>query len=123
MSMQYIPIKTAKGESTQNISTQVLGREAEAAVIDKVTILSAKERKKKKNTEGKQKKQSECSQVAPDNHSSPPRCHNNARCKMAHLIKNLTDLLLQLFKPLYNQAMFGVQGDSFPLNYNHFSLI
>lgn len=68
-------------------------------MIDKVTILSAKKKKKKKETpQGSSNLAQRREQMfsgGPDGHLSAPQCHN-ARCNTAHLIKNLTDLLLQL---------------------------
>lgn len=64
-------------------------------MIDKVTILSAK----KKTPTGRSNLAERTQRMfsgGPDGHLSGPQCYN-AQYKMAHLIKNVTDLLLQLF--------------------------
>lgn len=89
-------------------------------MIDKDTILSAK--KTPQGSSNLAQRTERMFSGGPDGHLSAPQYYN-APNKMAHLIKILTDLLLQLFNLFIIKSCWGVQGDVLPLNCNHFRLI
>lgn len=84
-------------------------------MIDKVTILSAKE---KKHTQKGSRKNRAYVLRWPPTTTCPPLGAIMLDTKR-HIF--LTDLLLQLFNLFIIKPCLGVQGDSFLLNYNHFS--